>query len=107
MVLNRRVLNSEFSVVKCLPELLEQEVACRSPVLGPLPCRHVQMDARARNGGEGTETIKSPGRTRKVALDLERTGQLGRPENEESMGVAMAMEEAGNRIVGSVFRHLV
>lgn len=46
-------------------------------------------------------------RTRKVALDLERTGQLGRPENEESMGVAMAMEEAGNRIVGSVFRHLV
>lgn len=59
MVLNRRVLNSEFSVVKCLPELLEQEVACLSRVLEPLPW-HVQMDARARNGGESTETIQSP-----------------------------------------------
>lgn len=79
VVLNRRVLNSEFSVVKCLPELLEQEVACRSPVLGPLPCRHVQMDARARNGGEGTETIKSPGReNQEGGIGLGKDGTTGK-----------------------------
>ena len=79
MVLNRRVLNSEFSVVKCLPELLEQEVACRSPVLEPLPCRHVQMDARARNAGEGTETIKSPDReNQEGGIGLGKDGTTGK-----------------------------
>lgn len=80
MVLNTRVLNSEFSVVKCLPELLEQEVACLSLVLESLPSRHVQMYPVQGMGERALEPLSTQtAKIRKVALDLERTGQLRRP----------------------------